>query len=884
MKKVLLSSIISVVILVAVAGIFIYYQYYRNESTSLYEAIPSDVAWVISVDPTTGDLKRLANTGFFNNHDSVAVLDDWYKSLISLDSAVVKNQALRSIFKTYPLVVSGHVTGPNTFSEIYYLRLNNTNPDGEADQLVMGILGKKVKKQTRNYNGTEIREVRLDSARMFTWSVSKGVFIGSFTPYLVEDALRQQKYIKSTSPAVKLMSFVDTNKKNLVIGIHYNGFHKWVLTQLNTLSGLKLEPLQRVGEWSIAKLTIKSDCITFQGTTTVDGSNQFLSLFKDQKSVPLNVFKILPSRTAAVVAWGFSSPTVWLDDFADYLKDNNGNTSSTKNKVYFEDWIGNEVSLIVTEPVSESNDNNYFAAVAINNLTLCQKKMLEVSEMGSNNKPLEESHNGITIRKLKKNDLIPSVLGPLFNKLNGSYYCIINNYFVASNQVAALRGFINDNKNKNLLIDQNRFKAITNVVHPFGNLYFYSGFPQSEKIFKSIAAPSWLNWLTQYGNKVKGWNGIALNIGSSNGVFNTTGCLSYFTKVSQGPQALWDYKCDTNIIAGPFVPKADHDVLFVQDANLALIAVGKDGVLKWKKTLDSEIKGQIKIVDFYNNGSAHYVFNTISKIYMLDSLGDNVGNYPIQLPDSATTGIGVFQLNYNTSNQLFVCCRNMSVYGYELSGIPLINYQTNTLSAIVKTPPWLSVYGSKRYITVVDVSGNCYFITPLGDKKLKLNETIGKPTVDRIFTSKDTSSMFVWATGKGVLKCAKGSGGSVTCFNPDNESIKDITLARKNKKTYYAGYDGSSILVFNEDGSLKTNHQIPSNTSIKDLTILMDYDDVYVSYREAETNKLYLFDGLGRVCKGFPIGGFSPTKDISSSNLEFVFKSGNNSFSLYKIE
>ena len=133
MKKVLLSSIISVIILVAVAGIFIYYQYYRNESTSLYEAIPADVAWVISVDPTTGDLKRLANTGFFNNHDSIEVLDDWYRSLISLDSAVVKNNSLRAVFKTYPLVVSGHVTGPYTFSQIYYLRLNNTNPDGEAD-------------------------------------------------------------------------------------------------------------------------------------------------------------------------------------------------------------------------------------------------------------------------------------------------------------------------------------------------------------------------------------------------------------------------------------------------------------------------------------------------------------------------------------------------------------------------------------------------------------------------------------------------------------------------------------------------------------------------------------------------------------------------------
>lgn len=884
MKKVLLSSIISVVILVAVAGVFIYYQYYRNESTSLYEAIPSDVAWVISVDPTTGDLKRLANTGFFNNHDSIAVLDDWYKSLISLDSAVIKNQALRSIFKTYPLVVSGHVTGPNTFSEIYYLRLNNANPDGEADQLVMGILGKKVKKQTRNYNGTEIREVKLDSARMFTWSVSKGVFIGSFTPYLVEDALRQQKYIKSTSPAVKMMSFVDTNKKNLVIGIHYNGFHKWVLTQLNTLSGLKLEPLQRVGEWSIAKLSIKSDCITFQGTTIVDGANQFLSLFKDQKSVPLNVFKILPSRTAAVVAWGFSSPTVWLDDFAEYLHENNGNTSSSRNKVYFEDWIGNEVSLIVTEPVSESNDNNYFAAVAVNNSSICQKKMLEVSEKSESNKPLEESYNGVIIRKLKMNDLIPSVLGPLFSKLNGSYYCIINNYFVASNQVAALRGFINDNKSKNLLIGQERFKSITNVVHPFGNLYFYAGFPQSEKIFKSIAAPGWLDWLTQYGNKVKGWNGLALNIGSSNGVFNTTGCLSYFNKKSQGPHALWDYRCDTTIIAGPFVPKADHDMLFIQDANFTLSAVGKDGILKWQKSLESKILGEIKTVDFYNNGGVQYVFNTTSKLYMLDSIGNDVGNYPIQLPDSATSGVGAFQLNYNTSSQLFISCRNMLVYGYELSGIPLVNYQPVKLSAMVKTTAWLSVYNNKRFITVVDGTGICHFISPAGERKFRLDDAIGKAIESRIYAADDTSSMFIWETLGGVLKSAKGTRNSEIYFKSSQESINDISLARKDGKVYFAGCDKQYVYLFDKNGNEILKHQLDNNVVASDLKILMDYDKLFLSYRDEATKVCYLIDNSGKICQGFPVKGYGEIKSTSSSSIEIVFKSDDNSFSLYKID
>ena len=158
------------------------------------------------------------------------------------------------------------------------------------------------------------------------------------------------------------------------------------------------------------------------------------------------------------------------------------------------------------------NENNYFAAVAVNNSTICQNKLISISEVGSNTKPLEENYNGVSIRKFKKGDYFSSVFGPLFSKLDGSYYCLINGYLVATSQVSALRGFVNDNKNKSLLADQNRFKKISDKVHPFGNLYFYSGFPQSEKIFKSIAAPGWLDWLSQYGNKVKGWNGLALNI------------------------------------------------------------------------------------------------------------------------------------------------------------------------------------------------------------------------------------------------------------------------------------------------------------------------------------------------------------------------------------
>ena len=65
---------------------------------------------------------------------------------------------------------------------------------------------------------------------------------------------------------------------------------------------------------------------------------------------------------------------------------------------------------------------------------------------------------------------------------------------------------------------------------------------------------------------------------------------------------------------------------------------------------------------------------------------------------------------------------------------------------------------------------------------------------------------------------------------------------------------------------------------------MIDFEEYYVSFNDANTNQLYLVDNNGKLCKGFPVSGYSLPKDVSSTNLEFVFKSNENSFSLYKID
>ena len=74
MKRVVASSVISLIILLLIAGGFFYFQFYRNEGSSVFQAVPADVAFVISTNPSSGDLKRLAESSFFNGADSVPVM------------------------------------------------------------------------------------------------------------------------------------------------------------------------------------------------------------------------------------------------------------------------------------------------------------------------------------------------------------------------------------------------------------------------------------------------------------------------------------------------------------------------------------------------------------------------------------------------------------------------------------------------------------------------------------------------------------------------------------------------------------------------------------------------------------------------------------------
>lgn len=862
MKRVVSSSIISVVILLMIAGGFFYYQYYRGTNASELETVPADVAWLISCDPSGGELQQLAKTGFFNGHDSIPVLKSWYNSLISFDSLVANTLEFKKQFAQHPLVVSGHVTGPGSFSLLFITKLSGTNPDGLASNLTVKLLGASTESQTRSYNGVDIHEVSIGkSNQVFAWAVTKGIFVGSFTPYLVEDAIRQQRSGKAPSPATRLQNFMDGKEKGLLAAIRYSGFQRWVNTQINPNAGIALSPLQRVGDWTIAKLELHPNLISFSGTTTLNDSLEFISLFKNQQPISSKIIGMLPSRTAAAIIWGFSDPQRFIDDLGVYLKKQDGNqvvTSGDRNTIlkYFKPWIGKEVALLVTQPVSITTDNHYFALINIANENTCKISLSEFAtnlKLADKSAAAEESYNGYVIRYLPLQGILSSLFGPLFNRINRFYYTIVDHHLVVANQASALRGFINDIKTKNLLSLDERYHAMENNIPKQSNLFFYCSIPQSELIFRAVAVPQWVNWLAKYGSTLKGWNGLTFSIANQQGVYSSSGCLSYFNTRIRGPHLMWNTKLDTTISIGPFIPGKLNKLVLVQDVKQQLYAIDQEGNIRWKKKMDSNVKGEINAIDYYQNGTEQYLFSTSSFIYMIDSSGNNIGNYPLRLPAGTSNGLSLITFDSSaTGKRFYVACTNLRLYGYEINGKPLIGFNTIKLPDIITQPIRIVHSGSEQYLSLIDQNGTCFFIDRAGTRKFTLKEKLSTTEKTIFLPTSDSTILFKWLSDSGKIKVANSDGSVSVEIKLDGDSINATIPFDVNGDNQPDWISTCTSGLQAESSDKIILYRFRSEGTPSNPIAFISGGKSYFSFVSKSAGKFYLLNRDGTSCEGFP--------------------------------
>ena len=97
----------------------------------------------------------------------------------------------------------------------------------------------------------------------------------------------------------------------------------------------------------------------------------------------------------------------------------------------------------------------------------------------------------------------------------------------------------------------------------------------------------------------------------------------------------------------------------------------ESGKLLWKVLVNDTLLGTLHTVDYYRQGSWQLLFNTKSRLFILDREGKREANYPIRLLASATGSLslinrlGTYRSGYPDTLQ-----QRQQFTHYRLNGIP----------------------------------------------------------------------------------------------------------------------------------------------------------------------------------------------------------------------
>ena len=359
MKKTL---IIVFIIIIASAAFFYLKYYYERDKVDIWELVPKNTLAVYETDRPTKVWNSFLELPMWNNLSSVPDINEINENLVLLDSITGSSGNLERLFRDKEVLISIHKTSNVDFGMIFYITLNT----GEKREILNKIINhyKNIQNFTydiRNFEDFAIHELsEEETENIFTFIEYKNHFVGSFTPFLIDDVIRNisnnfQTNFLAVSSGIFNAKPIEMDEGNLYVNVvkipdlirnisdedkskGYNEYIKW-------FTGA-----------TYYDISFEENRIFFNGSTRIpeNRGEYFLSTFNNQMPQDIEAIYYLPNRTATYVSYTFedfvdwrkSVDVFWEKNFPEVL---NRKIQLLQNyNIYEKDfysWIGNEIGL-----------------------------------------------------------------------------------------------------------------------------------------------------------------------------------------------------------------------------------------------------------------------------------------------------------------------------------------------------------------------------------------------------------------------------------------------------------------------------------------------------------------------------------------------------------
>ena len=234
-----------------------------------------------------------------------------------------------------------------------------------------------------------------------------------------------------------------------------------------------------------------------------------------------------------------------------------------------------------------------------------------------------------------------------------------------------------------------------------------------------------------------------------------------------------------NVIWGPYGlmnHRTNTKDIIVQDAENTIYLISAGGKVKWSKNLESKILGGVHQIDVYKNSKFQMIFNTSSKLHIIDILGNEIEKFPISFDYVATNPVSILDYDNLKDYRFLVAGNNLKIYNYNMEGKSVSGWTNPVTSSIVnRSFSHFSINGLD-YILSLESSGIIKLFNRRGGERYKINSKIKVSDLAKIQILKsysiDSTALVFEDSLNGVSKITLG-GAISKIYRQEKDSINN---------------------------------------------------------------------------------------------------------------
>jgi Protein of unknown function (DUF3352) len=912
-----LNIILIIVSLILVAGTcYIVFLRSNFERTDPLNTVPDDASLIIRIRGPYFNIKPiLEENNMWNEILSFPAVKRLNANFIALDSILSNDRRTAEMVKKNELLLSFHQTGKDRFDFIACMPLISRNSGNQLLSLIeQNITGKGIV-TGRKYSGTKIFDVTSPGNKSLNFSIafSKGLVIVSPSGILIEEALRRLDQPETGNSMHGFIQVSKTAGQNVEanIFINYKTFPSMLSMLLNEKYNKNLEELRIFADWGELDASLRNDVLLMNGFTVTDPSkNEYLNIFLKQKPQKMEIEQVIPDQAAAFIAFSIDNFPDFKKKYRDYLRANGSlekwqSEINVGNNLYdidiekmFYSFMDKEAGILITDIKNYDRDQNTFFIMK----TLSEKQA-EDQIMELINKAAETEHSRnqdfiqnyridneteIKVYRMPVPGLASKLLGRIFEGIKNQYCTFCDNWLIFGNSVPALGKYVHTILLQNNLSSDIEFNKFSNFMSSQANIYLYIDISRSVDIIMSYLNGNAAKGFDQNREHMMNFHSLAIQITNEGDMFYKNVFLNHFTGETYEPETVWQSRLDHTFNFKPRI-LINHNTLekeiFIQDKENFIYLINGSGRILWKIKLEDQILSDIYQIDYYKNGKLQYLFNTQSKIHLIDRNGNNVEDFPITLRSPATNGIAVFDYDQNKDYRILLATEDRQIYAYNKEGQLVKGWSPGRTEQIITRPLHHVKLGDKDYIICTD-NYSTYIFNRKGDTRINIKThfavsanndfrfDLNSEGINPRIAITDTS-------GHVHLIYFDGSSEELTLGDYSNKHFFEYADLDGDRKKEFIFTDGNELKVFNSDKKLKFSRKFKSEIIFSPVTYQFSDRDIKIGIVCPGTGEIYLINKDGSTYEGFPLKGstqFSITNFSQYSGRFNLLVGSNNNF------